>query len=870
MSDAGIAAPLTPMMQQYRQAKAELPADVLLLFRLGDFYEMFFDDAVRGSKLLDIVLTRRQGVPMAGIPFHALQNYLPRLLEAGLKVAVAEQMEDPRFAKGLVKREITQVITPGTVLDSALLTAGRSNFLVSVCRGKKGAFGVASLELSTAAFRLTQIETRELLDGELNRLQPAEVLLPEALHREWSAAGFPELARRPTWTPIDDWLFDEQAATDALLKHFGVASLDGFGCREFPLGVSAAGAVLHYAQNNLRRNAQHVTALAPYATGDHLLIDRISQRNLELVEPLFADTRHATLLSVLDHTVTPMGSRLLREWILRPLIDLDAINARLDAVNLFVNDPLLLAEFREALGAVKDLERTIARLNVGSANGRDLLVLAHGLEAFPGLKAILAAAPEAARLRALAAQLCDLPALVAETNRALVDDPPLAIREGGLIRAGYNAALDELHRAATDGKSWIADLQAKEQERTSIKSLKVRFNKVFGYYLEVSKPNLNLVPADYIRKQTLVNAERFVTPALKEIEDKILGAEDKSKALEYELFQELRAKVVAETAAIQAAARALAELDTLASLADVAARQGYTRPELTDDLALDIRDGRHPVVEQVLRDERFVPNDVALDGAGAHMVILTGPNMAGKSTYIRQVALIALMAQMGSYVPAASARLGWTDRVFTRIGAADDLARGQSTFMVEMLETANILRNATARSLVILDEIGRGTSTFDGLSIAWAVAEHLHLAPGARARTLFATHYHELTALAEAHPGIVNCNVAVREWGEKVVFLHKIMPGAADKSYGIHVARLAGLPKSVLDRAREVLVNLEGGARDQADRPRLARHRAAAPPAAATATPSAAAPAETAPTRVPAAPVPAKPPTPPQPMLFEY
>jgi DNA mismatch repair protein MutS len=551
----------------------------------------------------------------------------------------------------------------------------------------------------------------------------------------------------------------------------------------------------------------------------------MTQRNLELVDPLYRDGRDATLFAVLNHTVTPMGSRLLREWILRPLLDLDGIVQRQDAVDVFVEDQLLLLEFREVLGAVRDLERTISRLTVGSANARDLLVLRRGLGAVPDLRTILGLHDGSVRLNHLREELRELPAVFELIERAILDDPPLTVKEGGLIREGYNETLDELRHGAKEGKSWIARLQAQEQETTGIKSLKVRYNKVFGYYIEVSKPNLSLVPEHYIRKQTLVNAERFITPELKEIEDKVIGAEDKAKALEYELFQEVRAAVVAETAAIQATARAVAELDVLAAFAEAALKYGYVRPEVHAGAELHIAQGRHPVVDHLMDTERFVPNDTTLDGEQNQMIILTGPNMSGKSTYIRQVALLTLMAQMGSFIPVEQARIGMADRIFTRVGAADDLARGQSTFMVEMLETANILNNATSRSLIVLDEIGRGTSTYDGLSIAWAVAEFLHNTPRVRARTLFATHYHELTQLSLTMRGVKNYNVAVHEADGTVTFLHQIVPGPADRSYGIHVARLAGLPDNVIERAGEVLANLEGNAVDESDRPKLARHR---------------------------------------------
>ncbi|OPZ28809.1 MAG: DNA mismatch repair protein MutS [Lentisphaerae bacterium ADurb.BinA184] len=817
------ASSLTPAMRQYMDAKKEAPPDAILLFRMGDFYELFFEDARRAAPLMDVVLTKRAGVPMCGVPYHAVQSYVARLLEAGCKVAIAEQMEDPRLAKGIVKRAITQVISAGTVLDDTVLNAGRSNFLIAVLPGK-ARLGVALLDVSTGDFRVTEVADRAGLETELQRLHPAECLLPETVHTRWQAEGWPDAPAPMVWTPVDDWLFDLEMARDALCRQLGVASLDGFGCRGLDVAVGAAGAVLSYVRNSLRRDASHITSLQVYQNDAYLVLDRISQRNLELVEPIFADARDATLLGVLDHTATPMGGRLLREWILRPLRDCAAIGRRLDAVEAMVRDPLLLNELRESLAAVRDLERTIVRLNVGSAGARDLLVLRHGLAAVPGLRALLGGL-DAPLVRDLAAALADLPELTGLIARAIVDEPPLAIKDGGMFRPGYNADLDLLHRAAREGKDWIAQLQAKEQERTGIKSLKVRFNKVFGYYIEVTKANLGQVPADYIRKQTIVNGERFITPELKELESKVTGAEEKSKALEYELFQALREQVVAATAQVQATARALGALDVLAALADVAARNGYVRPVLTDAPVLDIRDGRHPVLDHLMRQERFVPNDTLLDVEENQLAIITGPNMAGKSTYIRQVALLVLLAQMGSFVPAKSATVGLADRIFTRVGAADDLSRGQSTFMVEMVEAANILNNATPRSLIILDEIGRGTSTFDGLSLAWAVAEYLHDHAPVKARTLFATHYHELTELALTRKGVKNYNVAVREWGEKVIFLRKILPGSTDKSYGIHVARLAGLPRAVIDRANEVLANLEGNAINEAGKPRLARSR---------------------------------------------
>lgn len=847
---------LTPAMRQYMQAKAEIPSEAILLFRMGDFYELFFEDARRAAPLMDVALTARNGVPMCGVPYHAVQMYVSRLLEAGVKVAIAEQMEDPKLAKGLVKRAVTKVITPGTVLEEQALTAGRSNFLAAVCPGRDR-FGLALLDVSTGEFRTAEVPALAALETELNRMAPAECVVPAAWKEACDRDGWPEAPEKMVWTPLEDWQFDLEICRDRLCKQFGVGTLDGFGCRDLPLAVGAAGAVLGYAQTNLRQAVQQVTRLQVYQTGDFMVLDRISQRNLELTEPIFTDSKNSTLFAILNRTETPMGSRLLRDWILRPLQSPQAVNRRLDAVEALVQDPLLLGELRETLGAVRDLERTVTRLCVGSANARDLQALALSLATVPGIRALLASqtADLFGELRGGLVELHELADLI---RRAVVDEPPLAVKEGGMIREGYHPHLDDLRKASTEGKNWIAALQVKEIERTGIKSLKVRFNQVFGYYIEVTKSNLDQVPQDYIRKQTTANAERFITPELKEIEDKILGAEEKSKALEYEIFQELRDAVVRETARIQGIARALATLDVLASLADVAVAQRYVRPRLSDDTRLDIRDGRHPVLDALMKEQRFVPNDTLLDTEENQVAIITGPNMAGKSTYIRQVALLVILAQMGSFVPAAAADIGVVDRIFTRIGAADDISRGQSTFMVEMVETANILNNATPRSLIVLDEVGRGTSTFDGLSLAWAIAEFLHDTAGCKARTLFATHYHELTELALTKKGVKNYNVAVRDWEEKIIFLRKIVPGGADQSYGIQVARLAGLPKPVVGRAREILENLEGGAVNEAGQPKLARHRKAKPgakPVQAPATPSPA--GDTAET------------PPPQPMLFD-
>lgn len=812
---------LTPAMRQYMQLKNDLQPKTILLFRMGDFYELFFDDAKTAAPLMDIVLTARAGVPMCGVPYHAMRSYIAKLLDGGYKVAIAEQLEDPKLAKGLVKRDITEIITPGTVLEDSLLPASQSHFIVSVMPGKER-FGLAMLDLSTGDFRVSEAATLSALETELHRLKPAECITPDSNLNSWRRQGFPDFPSSISWTAVDDWHFDQQMAYDSLCRHFAVASLDGFGCRALPLAVAGAGALLHYVTNNLRRDASHITSMSSYQTEDCMILDRISQRNLELVEPIFADNKGNTLLSVLDETITPMGARLLREWLLRPLRNCQAINERLDAVENLSQAPMFLAELRELLGTVRDLERLITRVNLGSANARDLQSLRCSLEQLPGLQAVLAEAT-APLLISQRQALKALPELTELIARAIVDEPPLTIKEGGIIRDGYNAELDVLRRASREGKDWIANYQAKEQERTGIKSLKVRFNKVFGYFIEVTKSNLDLVPADYMRKQTMVNAERFITPELKEIEDKVLGADEKSTALEYELFQDLREKVCTYTSEIQRNARALAVIDCLASLAEVAGRHQYVRPEVCDEPVLDIRDGRHPVLDARLTEEPFVPNDVHLDARRDQLAIITGPNMAGKSTYIRQVALLTLMAQIGSFIPAGKALIGIADRIFTRVGAADDISRGQSTFMVEMVETANILNHATPASLIILDEIGRGTSTFDGLSLAWAVAEYLHDTPAVKARTLFATHYHELTDLAVTKTGVRNYNVLIAEQGERLSFMRKIVPGAADKSYGIHVARLAGLPREVIRRAGEVLANLESNEYEEEGKPKLAQ-----------------------------------------------
>ena len=823
-------AQLTPMMAQYRRIKSELPKDALLLFRLGDFYEMFFEDAQAGAQLLNVALTKRGAIPMCGIPFHAANNYIARILRAGRKVAICDQMEEARPGQ-LVKREVTQILSPGTHFDERMLSADRNNFLAAVY-GLGKSFGVAVADLTTGSFKTTEVESELALLGELERLRPAEIVYPA------EAASLAALLKGafPILNAYDDWVFAPETAQFTVREHFKVAGLDGFGLKNKMAAVGAAGAILHYLTQHLRRDVAHLTSLSCYQPSDFLHLDMTTLRHLEILEPLHRDApRNATLYGALHRTVTPMGARRLRDWLSQPLADVPAIRRRQAAVQSWMESTEALEQFRRQLAEVRDLERTIGRLSVGSGNARDLLVLRLALEQIPALKKTLRAMgartshprddtlseevfhdPIAEKKRAdeagavllseLESQVEELPAVVELITRAIMDEPPLGLKEGGLIRDGFDAGLDELHRANREGKDWIAKLQQQEIERTGIASLKVRFNSVFGYYIEVTRSNLDKVPPQYIRKQTIANGERFITPELKEMEGKILGAEEKSIKLEYELFLRVREEVLASLKQIQQSASALAQLDVLSSFAETARLYSYCCPRVEEQGRLFIRDGRHPVLEQTLKEERFVPNDVQLD-AGVQIALITGPNMAGKSTYIRQVALLTLLAHTGSFVPAAEARIDLVDRIFTRIGASDDLARGQSTFMVEMSETANILNNATSRSLIVLDEIGRGTSTFDGLSLAWSILEHLHNQVGAK--TLFATHYHELTELAGRLPRLRNFNVAVREWNEQIVFLRRIVEGGTDKSYGIQVARLAGVPKAVLERAKEILRNLE-------------------------------------------------------------
>jgi DNA mismatch repair protein MutS len=824
------------MMQQYRRLRSSIPADTLLLFRLGDFYELFFEDARQASGLLNVALTKRNGVPMCGVPYHAAQTYIAKLIKAGRRVAICDQTSEPQPGK-IVSRDITQIVSAGTVSDLDLLEAKRANYVGAIYLDS-GIFGFAYSDLSTGEFRITQLEDRQSLLDQLARVSPAELLI--------SSEQKEQIGEINHVLEYDSYAFLPEQAVFTLCEHFKVKSLDGFGCAQMPQAVAAAGAIVHYLKHQLRRKIDHLTSLRSDAPADYVLLDAATQINLELVES--RSVRDTTLLAVLDRTVTPMGGRKLRAWILQPLRTLTELQRRHQMIADLLQEPDLLAAVRGDLKSIRDIERATGRLSQASGNARDLVALKTSLQQIPRLKRQLQeliertefgragspsppntaqedGAPNASPARTgralplhLENQIREMPALADKLAKALVDDPPLSLKEGGIFRQGHNSDLDALRRASREGKNWISQLQEREIAATGIKSLKVRYNSVFGYFIEVTKSNLANVPEHYERKQTTVGSERFVTPELKEMEAKILGADERARQLEYQLFQKLREETLRELGPIQQTAEAIGVLDVICALAETARLFRYCRPTLNETLRLVIKDGRHPVLDQTLVEEKFVPNDTSLDGENLRLAIITGPNMAGKSTYIRQVALIVLVAQIGSFVPAESAEIGLVDRIFTRVGANDDLARGQSTFMVEMNETSNIVNNATERSLVILDEIGRGTSTFDGLSIAWSVAEFLH--DKIKARTLFATHYHELTKLAEDRSGVCNFNVAVREWNEQIIFLRKIIPGGADKSYGIQVARLAGLPKEILDRAKDILAHLENSSRATEPRPR--------------------------------------------------
>ncbi len=847
---------LTPMLAQYRQIKARFP-DALVLFRLGDFYETFEADAKIAARELELVLTSRsfaKGVrlPMAGVPHHHVQGYLAKLIEKGYKVALVEQLEDPKKVKRLVKRDVIRVITPGTVVEDALLRAKSDNYLAAIVTpspalprsqkqrtGEGAGVGLAAVDISTGEFATTQIDgadaLQKLLD-ELQRLQPSEYVLPQSLANDEEFVARLKAIRPARISPIADRVCDEDEARRELCEHFRAATLAPFGCEELPLAIGAANAVLQYLKANtpspsLPRSAgeregdttpplQHLNHLWTYSLADYMTLDAATRRNLELTASLGSDGRSPrSLFGVLDQTVTAMGARLLKRWINQPLLDLSPIHARLDAVEQLLNDAFLRGDLRKLLDGLYDVERLVGRIGFGNANARDLIALKRTLVRLPQIKARLAppsptlppsGTGEGSLLQQLQQQLDACADIAALVDRAIVDDPPIFVKEGGLIKSGYDPALDELRDGAASGKHWLSELEEKERQRTGIKNLRVRYNEVFGFFIEVPRSQGHLIPKNYERRATISHAERYVTPELKAQEQHILATQDRIKDLEYDLFAQVRREVAQHSARLQSAARILAQIDALAALAEAAARYNYCKPLVDDGDTIEIREGRHPVVERFLREgETFVPNDARLDTDSQRVVILTGPNMSGKSVFVRQVALIVLMAQIGSFVPASFAHIGLTDRIFTRVGASDDIAQGRSTFLVEMSETSHILRHATPRSLIVLDEVGRGTSTYDGISLAWAIAEEIHNLVGAK--TLFATHYHELTQLETALPdsAIKNFTMAVKEQGSEVIFLRQVIPGGAEKSFGIHVARLAGLPERVVERAEGVLHGLE-------------------------------------------------------------
>ena len=817
----------TPMMRQYNAIKQQNPG-TLLLYRMGDFYEMFNEDAKIASRVLGLTLTSRNhgGVnetPLAGFPYHALDRYANRLVKAGHKIAICEQTEDPKTAKGIVKRDVVEVITAGTATDDAYIDEKSNNYIVSLFAAD-GKIGIAVCDLSTGEFVTEEVEP-VALETELARIAPSETLIDD--HDTANLAkNLEQVGVQTVITRYDSWKFAPDTAKTTLADHFGVVSLDGMGLEGYNAGISAAGALLSYVKEQKKNNLGHITSLSVRATAAYSELDPSTIRNLELLRPLHADETGGTLLSVLDKTSTAMGGRLLKRWIIHPLRNVAEINDRLSCVAWFKSDMYARGEIELALKQIADIERIIGRVMFERANARDLIGLGVSLGRFPQVIKSLASSP-CQRIAALCKVLGGFEGVVGKILATIAENPPLSIREGGIIRSGVSPQLDELHDASRNGKEWIARLQETERVRTGIGSLKVGYNKVFGYYIEISKANMELAPADYQRKQTLTNGERFITPELKEMESKILGAEERLSGLEYEIFCALRRDIAAHCGRIQQAAQALSEIDLYVCFAKCAAEFSYVRPVLMDNTDLVIKDGRHPVVERMDPSDQFIPNDTELVSSKTQIMLITGPNMAGKSTYLRQTALIALMAQMGSFVPAAAAQIGIVDRFFTRVGASDRLARGQSTFLVEMIEVANILNNATDKSFVLLDEVGRGTSTFDGISIAWAVAEHLHESSGRRARTLFATHYHELTELALLLPRIKNFHVKVKEWNDKIVFLRKIDEGSCDHSYGIQVARLAGVPRAVIIRAKEILANLENMELTPDHKPVLARHHQA-------------------------------------------
>ena len=801
---------LSPMMRHYMETKKEYP-DCILFYRLGDFYEMFFDDALTASKVLEITLTGKEcglpeRAPMCGVPYHAVDSYLYRLVQNGYKVAIAEQMEDPKLAKGLVKREVIRVVTPGTITSAQALDETKNNYLMGIVY-MDGKYGVSTADITTGEFLVTEVDSgRELFD-EINKFSPSEIICNNAFYM--SGVDIDELKNRynVAVSALDSHFFGDESCRKILREHFKVGSLSGLGLDDYSTGVIAAGAVMAYMYETQKSTLEHITSITPYCTGQFMIIDTSTRRNLELVETMREKQKRGTLLWVLDKTKTAMGARLLRTWIEQPLIHKEEIIRRQDVVEELNMSYISREELCEYLNPIYDLERLIGRISYKTANPRDLIAFKTSLEMLPHIKRLLGEFRSAV-FKELEAELDPLEDLYSLIEQAIEDDPPITVRDGGMIKEGFSEEADRLRQAKTEGKDWLAQLESREKEKTGIKNLKIKFNKVFGYYFEVTNSFKSLVPDYFIRKQTLTNAERYTTDELKELEDIIMGAEEKLVSLEYDLFCQVRDEIASQVVRIQKTAKAIAGIDVFCSLSAVASRHNYVKPAINEKGVIQIKNGRHPVVEQMMRDDLFVANDTFLDNGKNRLSVITGPNMAGKSTYMRQVALIVLMAQLGSFVPAQEADIGICDRIFTRVGASDDLASGQSTFMVEMTEVANILRNATKHSLLVLDEIGRGTSTFDGLSIAWAVIEHISNTKLLGAKTLFATHYHELTELEGTIAGVKNYCIAVKEQGDDIVFLRKIVRGGADKSYGIQVAKLAGVPDSVIARAKEIAEEL--------------------------------------------------------------
>jgi DNA mismatch repair protein MutS len=815
----------TPLMEQYLKIKAK-HKDKILLYRMGDFYETFYDDARTISKILGIALTKRSHgkaaeVPLAGFPYHALELYLPKLIQSGNKVAICEQVEDPKLAKTVVKREVIEIVTPGTALSDKLLDGKNNNFLASVVvDGQKA--GISYCDISTGEFYVSEVSLERMLDY-FRQISPREILVNSGEYEQLRQLFDKRV--NAILTKMDEWIFHKSYAYESLIQHFRTPNLKGYGLEELSLGITAAGAILHYVKENYLSKVSHITRISYLHLDDYMLLDTTTRRNLEITGSILGDHNEGTLISILDQTVTPMGARMLRRWLYHPLLLLPAIEERLNRVEVFFQNGKMRSVVRKILGNISDLERLMGRISTGRANPRDLIALKDSLERIGPLVETLQST-DRSPLQPYIKNLQNPDEITGLIRNSIMDNPPLSITEGGIIKEGYHQELDELRTISREGKNWLIRIQQDEREKSQISSLKLGYNKVFGYYFEVTKSHLDKVPDYFIRKQTLVNAERYITPELKEYEEKILGAEEKIFELEYRLFQEIREKLSTYGKIVQQNATLIAELDCLTNLAEGAARNKYVKPEMKEDQKLEIRGGRHPVVEKLLPpDQPFIANDTELDNQTNQVMILTGPNMAGKSTYLRQVGLICLMAQIGSFVPVDSASLGIVDRIFTRVGASDNLAFGESTFLVEMLETANILNNATPKSLIILDEIGRGTSTYDGLSLAWAVIEFLHNTGNVAAKTLFATHYHELTELEMLYPRIKNYRVTVKEVEDSVIFLRKIEKGGIDNSYGIHVAKMAGLPVEVIERAKEVLHNLESNELSPNRVPRLAARR---------------------------------------------